>query len=256
MRPVRAAGMRNLRMVVSYVGTRFAGWHVHPGRATVQGILEEQISRMLQEPVRIAGAGRTDAGVHARGQVANVFLSSRIPVPGLLRGLNARLPPDIALMHVEEAPELFHARAAARAKEYLYRISRAEVVSPFDAPFVAPVHGRLDVEAMREAARLFVGTHDFTSFCPADSEIEDKVRTLGVSEVTEDGAEVRYRVIGNGFLRHMVRTLAGTLILAGRGRLDSGSIPHILKARDRRQAGPVAPARGLVLERVLYEGGS
>ena len=246
--------MRNLRMVVSYVGTRFAGWQVQPGRATVQGILEERISRMLQEPVRIAGAGRTDAGVHARGQVANVLLSSRIPVPGLLRGLNARLPPDIALMHVEEAPESFHARAAARAKEYLYRISRAEVVSPFDAPFVAPVHGRLDVEAMREAARLLVGTHDFTSFSPADSEIEDKVRTLSVSEVTEDGAEVRYRVIGNGFLRHMVRTLAGTLILAGRGRLDSGSIPHILKARDRRQAGPVAPARGLVLERVLYEG--
>ena len=104
MRPVRAAGMRNLRMVVSYVGTRFAGWQVQPGRATVQGILEERISRMLQEPVRIAGAGRTDAGVHARGQVANVFVSSRIPVPGLLRGLNARLPPDIALMHAEEAP--------------------------------------------------------------------------------------------------------------------------------------------------------
>src|SRR5437867_2650036 len=168
--------MRNLKMVVSYVGTRFAGWQVQPGRATVQGVLEERIARMLREPVRITGAGRT----------------------------------------------------------------------------VARVHARLDVEAMRRAARDFLGTHDFTSFCPADSEIEDKVRALRVSEVTESGPEVRYRVVGSGFLRHMVRTLAGTLILAGRGRLDTGSIPHILKARDRRRAGPVAPARGLVLETVFY----
>jgi tRNA pseudouridine38-40 synthase len=246
--------MRNLKLVVSYVGTRFAGWQVQPGRATVQGILEERITRLLQEPVRIAGAGRTDAGVHARGQVANVRISSRIPVPGFLRGLNARLPSDVSLMHAEEAPESFHARADARGKEYLYRISRAEVVSPFEAPFVARVRGRLDVEAMREAARHVLGTHDFTSFCPVDSRIEDKVRTLSVSEVTENGAEVRYRVIGNGFLRHMVRTLAGTLILAGQGRLDTGAIPHILKARDRRRAGPVAPALGLILERVIYEG--
>src|SRR5213593_2966512 len=143
--------MRNLKMIVSYVGTRFAGWQVQPGRATVQGILEERITRLLQEPVRIAGAGRTDAGVHARGQVANVQISSRIPVPGFLRGLNARLPSDVSLMHAEEAPESFHARADARGKEYLYRISRAEVVSPFEAPFVARVRGRLDVEAMREA---------------------------------------------------------------------------------------------------------
>jgi len=246
--------MRNLKMVVSYVGTRFAGWQVQPGRATVQGVLEERIARMLREPVRITGAGRTDAGVHARGQVANVQIASRIPPEGFLRGLNARLPLDIVVMHVEEVTESFHARADARGKEYLYRITRDGIVSPFDAPFVAPVHARLDVEAMRRAARDFLGTHDFTSFCPADSEIEDKVRALRVSEVTESGPEVRYRVVGSGFLRHMVRTLAGTLILAGRGRLDTGSIPHILKARDRRRAGPVAPARGLILERVLYEG--
>jgi tRNA pseudouridine38-40 synthase len=248
--------MRNIKMVVSYVGTRFAGWQVQPARETVQGILEEGISRMLQERVRIAGASRTDAGVHARAQVANFPTASRIPIAGFIRGLNARLPIEIAILHAEEAGEDFHSRADARGKEYLYRISRAEVVSPFDAPFVASVRGRLDVEAMARAARDLVGTHDFTSFCPADSEIEDKVRTLTLSEVTEDGAEVRYRVIGDGFLRHMVRTLAGTLILAGRGRLDSGSIPHILKTRDRRYAGPVAPAGGLVLERVLYEEGS
>jgi len=245
--------VRNLRILVSYVGTRFAGWQVQPGCPTVQGTLEERIGRMLQEPVRIAGAGRTDAGVHARGQVGNFATGGRIPVEGLRRGLNARLPEDIVVMRVEEAPESFHARADARGKEYLYRVSRAEVVSPFDAPFVAHVRGRLDVEAMRRAAEHFVGTHDFTSFCPAKSEIEDKVRTLTLSEVTEHGPEVHYRVVGNGFLRHMVRTLAGTLLLAGRGQLDAGAVPQILAARDRGRAGPVAPARGLCLERVLYE---
>ena len=248
--------VRNFKMIVAYVGTRFAGWQVQPDRPTVQGVLEERISRLLQERVRVAGAGRTDAGVHARGQVANVLTASRIPLQGFLRGLNARLPQDIAVLRVEEAPEAFHARADARGKEYVYRISRAEAVSPFDTPFVAVVRGALDVEAMREAARGFLGTHDFTSFCPADSTIENKVRTVSVSEVTESGAEVRYRVVGDGFLRHMVRTLAGTLLLAGRGRLDSRSIPHILEARDRRRAGPVAPAGGLVLERVIYEGAS
>ncbi len=248
--------MRNLKIVVSYVGTRFAGWQVQPGRPTVQGILEERLGRMLQEPVRIAGAGRTDAGVHARGQVGNFTTGGRIPVEGLRRGLNARLPADIAVMRVEEAPESFHARADARGKEYLYRFSRAEVVSPFDGPFVAPVRGRLDIESMRAAAAHFMGTHDFTSFCPANSEIEVKVRTLTVSEVTESGPEVHYRVIGDGFLRHMVRTLAGTLFLAGRGRLDAHAVPLILAARNRGRAGPVAPARGLCLERVLYEEGT
>ncbi len=248
--------MRNLKMTVSYVGTRFAGWQVQPGRPTVQGILEDRISRMLQEPVRIAGAGRTDAGVHARGQVANFATGSRIPVEGLLRGLNARLPPDIAVMRVQEAPESFHARVDARGKEYRYRLTRAEIVSPFDAPFVVPVRGRLDVDAMRRAAEVFLGTHDFTSFCPVNSEIANKVRTLSLSDVTETGREVEYRVIGNGFLRHMVRTLAGTLILAGGGRLDACAVSLILRAMDRRQAGPVAPARGLVLERVFYEEGT
>lgn len=248
--------MRNLKMIVAYAGTRYAGWQVQPGRPTIQGVLEDRIARMLQEPVRLAGAGRTDAGVHARGQVANFLTASRIPAGGLLRGLNAGLPIDIAVMQAQEVAEAFHARADARGKEYRYRIARAEVVSPFEAPFVAPLRGRLDVAAMRQAARHFLGTHDFTSFCPVASPIEDKVRTLRVSEVTEEGSLVDYRVVGDGFLRHMVRTLVGTLILVGRGRLDAAAIPHIMKGRDRRLAGPVAPARGLVLEQVFYGEGS
>ncbi|MEK7798441.1 MAG: tRNA pseudouridine(38-40) synthase TruA [Acidobacteriota bacterium] len=248
--------MRNLKMIVAYVGTRYAGWQVQPGRPTIQGVLEDRIARMLRESIRIAGAGRTDAGVHARGQVANFPTGSRIPAGGLVRGLNALLPDDIAVMRAEEVPEAFHARADARGKEYRYRIARAEVVSPFEAPFVAAVRGRLDAVVMRGAARHFLGTHDFTSFCPVASPIEDKVRTLRVSEVTEEEGRVEYRVVGDGFLRHMVRTLVGTLMLVGRGRLDAAAIPHIMAARDRRLAGPVAPARGLVLEQVFYGEGS
>ncbi|HEV8701369.1 MAG TPA: tRNA pseudouridine(38-40) synthase TruA [Candidatus Polarisedimenticolia bacterium] len=248
--------MRNLKMIVAYVGTRYAGWQVQPGRPTVQGVLEDRISRMLGGPVRLAGAGRTDAGVHAHGQVANFLTASRIPAAGLVRGLNALLPEDIAVMRAEEVPETFHARADARGKEYRYRIVSAEVVSPFEAPFVATVRGWLDAGSMRAAARHFLGTHDFTSFCPVASPIENKVRTLRVSEVTEEGGRVTFRVVGDGFLRHMVRTLAGTLIWAGSGRLDTAAIPDIIGGRDRRLAGPVAPASGLVLEQVFYGEGT
>ncbi len=245
--------MRNLKIVVGYVGTGYAGWQVQPGRATIQGVLETELSALLGEKVRIAGAGRTDAGVHARGQVANFPTSTRMPVAGLLLAINARLPEDVRILKVEEAPDMFHARADARAKEYRYRIVRAEVVSPFLAPFVLMVRARLDVGAMREAALRLIGRHDFTSFCPTQCRVDDKVRTVVGSEILETGDEIEYRVRADGFLHHMVRTFVGTLLLAGRGRLAAEAVPVILKARDRRAAGPVAPARGLILERVFYE---
>ncbi len=248
--------MRNLKLIVAYVGTRYAGWQVQPGRETIQGTLEGRLSRMLQETVRLAGAGRTDAGVHARGQVANFLTASRIPAEGLLRGLNARLPEDVRVLHVEEAAPGFQARRDARSKEYRYRIARARVVSPFDAPFAETVRGPLDVEAMRRAAAALEGRHDFTSFCAAACRVEDKVRRITVSRVEEDGDFLEYRVRADGFLQHMVRTLAGTLIEVGRGRLAGDAIPAILDRRDRRAAGPCAGARGLVLEKVFYGEGT
>ena len=240
-------------MTLAYVGTPFAGWQIQPGRPTVQGAIEAALSRMLDEPARLAGAGRTDAGVHALGQVASFTTGRAIPLDGLRRGLNARLPETIRVMAAEEAPAGFHARSDARAKDYRYRLSRAEVVLPFAAPFVTPVHGRLDVGAMREAARRFEGRHDFTSFCPVDCEIEDRRRTMQSSGIEAAGDEIVYEVRGEGFLRHMVRTIAGTLIEVGRGRIRPEEIEAILAARDRRRAGPCAPARGLVLVRVLYD---
>jgi tRNA pseudouridine38-40 synthase len=257
MRAARAPRrpMRNLKLTVAYVGTRYSGWQIQPQRPTVQGVLEDGLRRLLGGPVGLAGAGRTDAGVHARGQVASFRTVSRIPPAGLRRGLNDLLPEDIAVMEVEEVPDGFHARADARGKEYCYRVIRDEVASPFESPYAAHVRGPLDVEAMRAAAARLVGRHDFTSFCAADTEIEDRVRTLAAATIETDGARLVCRVRGDGFLRHMVRTLAGTLIEAGRGRLAPDSIPAILAARDRRRAGPCAPARGLTLERVFYTEG-
>ncbi len=244
--------MRNLKLVLSYVGTRYAGWQVQPGQPTIQGVLEERLSSMLKETIRLAGAGRTDAGVHARGQVANFLTGSRIPLEGLRRGINARLPEEIRVLLVEEVPLDFQSRADATSKEYCYRVACGDLVSPFEAPFVTLVRGRLDAQAMHEAARGLVGRHDFTSFCPANCRLENRTRTILKSSVDADGDRIEYRVQGEGFLRHMVRTIAGTLIEVGRGRLPAGAMGTILAARDRRAAGPCAPARGLVLEGVCY----
>ncbi len=245
--------MRNIKMIVAYVGTPFAGWQVQPGRATIQGVLEERIAVLLKEAVGVAGAGRTDAGVHARGQVANVKTASRIPPGGLLRGLNALLPEDIRVMQVEDVPESFHARSDARSKEYRYQIARGPVVSPFLLPFAEWVRDPLDLGAMQEAARRLLGRHDFTSFSSADCRIDNRTRTVKVSEFLDLGDRLEYRVQADGFLHHMVRTMVGTLLWVGRGLLPPDAIGEILEARDRRRAGPCAAARGLVLEKVFYE---
>jgi tRNA pseudouridine38-40 synthase len=240
-------------MVLAYVGTRYAGWQVQPGRPTIQGVLEDRLSRMLDETITLFGAGRTDAGVHALGQVASFATARAIPIGGLRRGLNARLPEDIRVMQADEVRASFHARSDALGKDYRYRFAVSETVSPFDAPFVWPVRGRPDVAAMRRAARGFEGRHDFTSLAPADCELTDRVRTLGPIAVEESGSEILLAVRGDGFLRHMIRTLAGTVLEAGLGKRDPGSMPAVIAARDRRAAGVRAPARGLTLVRVLYE---
>jgi tRNA pseudouridine38-40 synthase len=241
-----------IKMTLAYVGTRYAGWQIQPQRPTIQGVLEDRLGRLLQEKVTLFGAGRTDAGVHALGQVASFTTERRMPLDGLRRGLNARLPEDIRVRAAEPVADSFHARSDARGKEYAYRYSRGEVTSPFRAPFVCPVRGRLDLDAMRRGAAGFEGRHDFTSLAPASIELEDRVRTITSVGIEEDGEEVVLRVRGDGFLRHMVRTIAGTLLDIACGRRDAAAVPGILEARDRRAAGPCAPARGLTLVRVFY----
>jgi tRNA pseudouridine38-40 synthase len=245
--------VRTLKLWIQYLGTRYHGWQVQPGRPTVQGHLEAALAGILDHPVRIAGAGRTDAGVHARGQVASLTTVSRVPLRGLLLGANGALPEDIRILSVEEAPRGFHARHHALSKDYVYRFSSAAVLSPFLAPTVEAVRGTFDAERMRRAASHFMGEHDFSAFCGPESRARGAVRRITESRFGEEPEGVRvYRVSANGFLQHMVRTMVGTLLQVGRGKRDPDSIPEILAFRDRTRAGPTAGARGLTLEKVYY----
>jgi tRNA pseudouridine38-40 synthase len=248
--------VRTLKLQVQYLGTRYHGWQIQPSCPTVQGHLESVLSRLTGEKVRIFGAGRTDAGVHARGQVASLTLSSAIPCRGILLGANDMLPGDIRIMGVEEANPGFHARHSALSKDYAYRFSTAEVLSPFLAETVEPVRGRLDVGLMASAAAHFLGRHDLGAFCGVEGRRKNAVRTVETSrlEPGPEGVSV-YRISAEGFLQHLVRTTVGTLLEVGRERIPPDSIPAILSSRDRTRAGPTASARGLTLEKVHYPPG-
>ncbi|MCA1560264.1 MAG: tRNA pseudouridine(38-40) synthase TruA, partial [Acidobacteria bacterium] len=206
-------------------------------------------------PVAVHGAGRTDAGVHALGQVASVTLTAKIDAVTLARALNAVLPPDVRVASAEEAPPGFHARFSAVAKTYEYRIVNGPLVSPFLHRYVWQVPARLDLDAMRTAAHVLVGSHDFAAFQAAGSAVASTTRTVHTLE-WEDGCVDRplmLRITGDGFLRHMVRNIVGTLVEVGSGRWPPSRVGDVLASRDRMQAGPTAPARGLFLVSVAYE---
>jgi tRNA pseudouridine38-40 synthase len=242
------------RLTLEYDGTAFEGWQVQPGgRRTIQGSLEDALTRVTGQRVRVAGAGRTDAGVHARGQVASVTLSTRLDAASLRRALNGVLPSDVAVVDASPAPEGFDARRDARSKLYRYRIWNGADPSPLRARASHWVPRALDLEAMALAARAFRGRHDFASLQAAGSNVRTSVRTLSRLDVTgESRGEISILVEGDGFLRHMVRNLVGTLVDVGLGRRAPDSVPALLAARDRRRAGRTAPAAGLTLLRVSY----
>ena len=243
-----------LRLVLEYDGTDFAGWQQQAqGERTVQGVLTEAFRGVCGGEPQVHGAGRTDAGVHARGQVAGVVIATHLPPDELLRALNAHLPGDVAVRAVEVAAPGWHPRFAARRKRYRYAIWNGRVHSPLRERFFHWVPQPLDVGAMAKAAADLVGTHDFRSFQAAGSGVEETVRTLFVAEVAgETGGEVALELVGDGFLRHMVRNVAGTLIEVGRGQRPADGLPALLGARDRADAGRTAPARGLTLVEVEY----
>jgi tRNA pseudouridine38-40 synthase len=218
---------------------------------TVQQVLEEALARLLGEAVRVFGASRTDAGVHARGQA--VSLCAAAPGPGaLVHGTNTHLPADVRVVAAAPAPPGFHARKHALAKEYRYCLGRVAVLSPLDAPFVLRVDPGLDVAAMSEAASRLVGRHDFTAFAKSGGSSTHPCRRLDTAEWLEEGDMLVFRVVGEGFLRGMVRGLVGTLLEVGRGRRSVASFAALLAGRPRAASGPNAPAHGLVLERVEY----
>jgi tRNA pseudouridine38-40 synthase len=239
--------MRRIRITLAYDGTAFHGWQVQPGLPTIQGTLEEIVSGMEGKPVHVAGSGRTDAGVHALAQVAAFSIENPIPPANLRRAVNRLLPPGIRVLTAEEVHPDFHPRFDATAKTYEYRIVRGEVCSPFEWPYVHHHPYPLNEERMVEFARRFEGERDFTLFAASDdrdAEGKSKVRTIYSSVLERSPGRLVYRVRGSGFLKHMVRNLAGTLIEAGRGTIDT-----------LEKCGPTAPAKGLFLVGVEYAAG-
>jgi tRNA pseudouridine38-40 synthase len=263
-----APSQRTIRLVLAYDGLAFHGWQRQPGFETVQVCLEEAAARIMGEPVKVFGSGRTDSGVHALGQVAHFTTSCPIPVRNLRTALNQILPPEIRVRRSEEASAGFHARYAARSKIYRYKILQAPICSPFLWRYVWHYPHTLDRNRMAKAARALLGEHDFTSFA-ASAQPESDLGDQGASPVRQAKSMVRritasrilwskqrrilaYEVEGNGFLHHMVRNIVGTLVEVGRGVIDGCDIVRILRARDRTAAGPTAPAQGLCLVRVDY----
>ncbi|HET6281049.1 MAG TPA: tRNA pseudouridine(38-40) synthase TruA [Polyangia bacterium] len=243
---------RNLRILVEYDGTDFSGWQRQPQMRTVQASLEKAIAQMTGETVLVRGAGRTDAGVHAAGQVANFTLTAAIPEAGLLRGLNSILPKDIAILEVAAVAETFDARFSARGKVYRYLIWNHLVRSPLYARRSWHCRSTLDLEIMRQAAAQLGGEHDFRAFRASDCERRSTVRHVRRFDIDRQGALLSLEIEATAFLKNMVRILVGTLVDMGRGRIAEDIVTTMLRTGDRAIGGVTAPAQGLTLVRVLY----
>lgn len=265
---------QNWKLTLAYDGGGYRGWQVQPGELTVQGELQSALRRVTGEGPLPQGSGRTDAGVHALGQVASFHLEAPIPAENLARALNRTLPEAIRILEAKKAPDEFHARHSAVAKTYEYRVFREDLCPPFLARYVYACRWPMDLEALQKSARLFEGEHDFLSFAATDPDaasrsaaaalkLDEEARKTATavrkifssswhSRASENGEIWAYSVRGNGFLHHMVRNLVGTMLDVGRGHLRLEEIPGILAARERSAAGPTAPAQGLFLYSVEY----
>jgi tRNA pseudouridine38-40 synthase len=257
--------MQNIRLTLAYDGTDFSGWQIQPGQPTIQGALSDVLENLTRQRLQIQGAGRTDAGVHAAGQVANFKTQSELSAGEFQRAFNALLPPSIRVVAAEEAAPDFHSRWTAVAKTYRYRIFRGRVVPPFLWRYVQHDPFPLDFGAMAEAAREFEGEHDFTSFAASTgSEEDDRERTMTrviygsemvraiCEELPSPAEEWVYRVRGKSFLRYMVRKIVGTLVEVGRGKLRPEDMQKLFDTRDRSKSGPTMPPQGLCLAEVEY----
>jgi tRNA pseudouridine38-40 synthase len=244
-------GTRNLKAVVEYDGTRYAGFQLQPDLPTIQGELERALAEVTQEKSKVVGAGRTDAGVHAQGQVIHFLTGWKRSVEELHRAFNAVLSRDIAIRELSVAAPDFHARFSAVTREYRYDILNQEVRSPLEARYAYHHEQPLDAQSMGEAVAYLVGSHDFASF-GLPTQGDSTVRDMAQATCAREGHHVFVDLEANGFLRHMVRAIVGTLLLVGRGIVSPADLKEILEARDRSQAGPPAPAHGLCLVKVNY----
>ena len=248
----------NYRLLLQYDGTDFHGWQVQDGQRTVQGELERTLSLLEDAEVKVIGSGRTDTGVHAEGQVANVRLNRDFTPDRLRTAINGNVWRDVRVMTVEKASDDFHARFSVKTKTYVYRLVNAPVMSPFWSRFAHHESRFLDVGKMNETARLFLGEHDWTAFSAARSDVENRVRTVKSFTVESfwdsraNSSIIEFRISANGFLRYMVRSIVGTMLEVGRGEKDSDTILTAIVSGDRDLAGKTAPANGLTLMKVDY----
>lgn len=246
--------MKNYKITIAYDGTRYKGWQLlGDNEATIQGKLTNVLSSIAGHEVEIIGSGRTDAGVHAKGQVANFHIEDSFTGKELLLRMNAFLPEDIAILDIAEVAERFHARYQATEKTYRYRIHTSKIPNVFERKYVYTYTDRtLDIGCMQQAADLLLGTHDFASFCGNKKMKKSTVRTISQIKIEALGNEIQIDYTGNGFLQNMVRILTGTLIEIGDGRRAPEDIVRILESKDRKEAGYTVPAQGLVLMKVSY----
>ncbi len=244
--------MRNLKITLAYDGSAFVGWQRQAEGESIQGLLEAALARLEGAPVTVHGAGRTDAGVHALGQVASVHLTATHDPPTVLRALNGQLPAAIRVLAVDEAAPDFHARFSARRKTYRYQIHNAAIVDPFTRAYAWHIPEPLDVSAMQMAASALVGTHDFAAFQSAGTDMPNSVRTMTRAEIG-GGERLSFEITGTGFLRHMVRAVVGTVVEVGRGRRSPDALAQLLDGGRRAEAGATAPPHGLFLVSVDYD---
>jgi tRNA pseudouridine38-40 synthase len=244
--------MAVIRLLIAYDGTNFRGWARQPGLRTVQGVIEEALAPMLPEHPRLSVAGRTDAGVHAEGQVASFSASPEVDLARVQRALNAQLGPEVVVREARLAADGFNARRSATGREYRYRIRISTLPDPFTARYTWHRPGQLALGRMRAAARYLEGVHDFASFCRATQPPTRTERNLRRLAITGTGDLIEVRALADSFLHQMVRSLVGTLVRVGEGRIEPCDVPAILKARNRAAAGQLAPPHGLTLVRVLY----
>lgn len=251
--------MKRIRLTVAYDGTNYCGWQIQPNGITIEAVLNDALTGLLGEPIRVIGASRTDSGVHALGNVAVFDTGASIPPERISYALNRRLPEDIVIVKSEQVPQGWHPRYCNSTKTYAYHILNAPVPDPTKRLTSYFVSYRLDIEAMRQAAEYLVGEHNFASFCNIKTNTEDMIRTvydLQISEhpcCIEEGREIVILIRGNGFLYNMVRIIAGTLLRVGRGFYTSQQVENILKAQNRQEAGVTAPPQGLTLVNIQYE---
>ena len=244
--------MKNYKFEISYDGTRYFGWEKQPNVETIQGKTEAVLSRMTGRPVEVLGAGRTDAGVHARAMTASAHLETEKTPEEILAYMNHYLPEDICVNDVKIASDRFHARYSAVGKTYVYTCYFGTLKPVFNRKYVTVLDFKPDVSKMQEAAAFLQGEHDFTSFCGNTHMKKSAVRVIDSIEITEKRGYITFRFHGTGFLQNQVRIMVGTLLLAGRGKLEPEEMYKILNGKDRKLSGPVAPAQGLVLEKVDY----